>query len=122
MIKETLKKTGVVRGADLERMMFDLNSMSHADGSGAPVDLFLGRIVSTFLPNAGNKFISMRKEVEKRKSLQENWMKKLGRVSSSEFKIGDLVHVQDMKTGMWDFKEELKRWWIMMGVQRLIVS
>ena len=87
MIKETLKKTRVVRGADLERMMFDLSSMSCADGSGAPVDFFLGRNVNTFLPNAGNKFISMRKEVEKRKSLQENWMKKLRRVSSSEFKI-----------------------------------
>ena len=88
--------------------MFDLNSMSCADGSGAPVDLFLGRNVNTFLPNAGNKFISMRRKVEKRKNIQENWMKKLGRVSGSDFKIGDLVCVHDTKTGVRSIKGEIE--------------
>ena len=62
VIKETLKKTGAVSGAKFERVMFDLNAMSRADKSGAPIDLFLARNVNSFLPNAGNKVISMKKE------------------------------------------------------------
>ena len=65
-----MKKTKVVKGAALDRLLFDLNSISRADVSGAPVDLFLGRNVITSLPNAGNKFLSIRREVEKRKNLQ----------------------------------------------------
>ena len=62
VVKETLKKAGVVKGADLYRLMFDLNSMSHANGSGAPIELFLGRNVTTFLPNSGNKFLSVKRD------------------------------------------------------------
>ena len=53
VVKETLKKTKVVKGAALDRALFVLNSMSRADSNGSPVDLFLGRNVNTFLPNAG---------------------------------------------------------------------
>ena len=42
VVKETLKKTKVVKGAALDRVPVDLNSMSIADGSALPVDLFLG--------------------------------------------------------------------------------
>ena len=61
MIKECLKKTGAVSGAKLEKVMFELNSMSRADKTGDPIDLFLGRSVNSLLPNAGNKIISIKK-------------------------------------------------------------
>ena len=81
MIKETMKKTGVVTGVKLEKMMFQLSCMSRADWSGAPFDLFLSRNVNFYLPNAWGKVISLKKEVERRLSLQSKQMKHLGRVS-----------------------------------------
>ena len=34
---------------------------------------------------------------------------KLGRVSSTEFQAGDLVRLQNVKTGEWDVKEEVEQ-------------
>ena len=50
-----MKKAGVTKGVALDKMLFDLNSMSRGDGSGAPVEIFLGRTVNTLLPNSGAK-------------------------------------------------------------------
>ena len=94
-------------GAKLEKKMFELNSMSHADKSGAPVDMFLGRSVNSLLPNAGNKVLKMRKEVERRKESQSRWMRRLGRTTASDFKRGDKVRVQNSRTGEWDLKGEV---------------
>ena len=76
MIKECLKKSGAVSGAKLEKIMFELNSMSRQDKTGAPIDLFLGRSVNSLLPYAGNKIISIKREVEQRKLHKERWMRK----------------------------------------------
>ena len=108
VLKETMKKSGVTKGAALEKLVFDLNSMNRGDGSGTPVDIFLGRQVNTSLPNAGSKFINMKKEVEKRKKMQGRWMDRLGRCSSTDFKEGDLVRVQDPKSGVWNIKGEIQ--------------
>ena len=62
VVKVTLKKAGVVKGAELDRLMFDLNSMLCGDGSGAPIELLLGRNFNTFLPNSGNKFLSVKRD------------------------------------------------------------
>ena len=84
--------------------MFELNSMSRQDKTGAPVDLFLGRSVNSLLPNAGNKIVSIKKEVEKRKVQQGKWMRWFGRTSSSDFKKGDKVRLQNTRSGEWDLK------------------
>ena len=84
--------------------MFELNCMSRQDKTGAPVDLFLGRSVNSLLPNAGNKIISIKKDVEKRKLQQERWMRKLGKTSSTDFQPGDKVRIQNTKSGEWDLK------------------
>ena len=106
-MKECLKKVGPVTGHKLEKVMFDLNSMSRSDKSGSPLDLFLGRSVNTMLPNAGNKVVNMRREVEKRKEQQGRWMRRLGRVSRTDFKVGDKVRVQDVRSGEWGLKGEV---------------
>ena len=108
VLKETLKKSGVTKGAALEKIVFDLNSMSRGDGSGAPIEIFLGRQVNSSLPNAGSKFIQMKKEVEKRKKMQSRWMDRLGRCSNTDFKEGDQIRAQDPKTGVWNLKGEIK--------------
>ena len=88
-----MKKAGVTKGVALEKLIFDLNSMSRGDGSGTPVEIFLGRPVNTFLPNLGAKYINMKSDVEKRKKMQVKWMDRLGRVSTTDYKKGDLVRV-----------------------------
>ena len=107
VVKETLKKAGVVKVTELDRLMFDLNSMSRADGSGAPIELFLGRNVNTFLPHSENKFLSVRRDVERRRKMQVKWMDILGHTSDSDFKKGDWFRVQDQRTGVWSVKGEV---------------
>ena len=67
VIKQMLKKTGLVKGKELDKLMFGLNSMSRESGAGVPVDHFLGRHVKSLLSNVGNKMISLRRELEKSK-------------------------------------------------------
>ena len=67
VVKNMLKKEGAVKGDKLERLMFTLNAMSRESGAGSPLDHFLGRNVKSHLPNASQKVISFRKEIEKRK-------------------------------------------------------
>ena len=78
--------------------------MSRESGSGAPIDHFLGRNVKSFLPNAGNKVLSLRQEIEKRKQEQNRWMKRLGRGACVAYEKGDAVRVQDQKSGQWSVK------------------
>ena len=99
-----LKKMGAKKGKELKKLMFGLNSMSRESGSGSPVDHFLGRNVKSLLPNAGNKMISLRREIEKRKQEQSRWMKRLGRGSCIAYNKGDQVRVQNQQTGQWSVK------------------
>ena len=69
VVKETMEKTGVSRGVDLDCLMFDLNSMARGGGSGTPIELFLGRTVNTSLPTHGNKYLSIKRDMEERKKM-----------------------------------------------------
>ena len=40
--------------------------------------------------------------------MQVKWMDQLGRVSSTDYKKGDLVRVQDPKSGVWNIKGEIE--------------
>ena len=97
VVKQTMKKAGVVKGAELDRLMFDLNCMSCGDGSGASIELFLGRNVNTFLHNSGNKFLSVKSgwtdwdAPHTRTSRRETW---------SEFKIRGLRCVMFKMEGL----------------------
>ena len=88
----------------MEKLMFGLNAMSRESGAGAPIDHFLGRNVRSQFPNAANKMISFRQEMERRKAEQEKWMKKLGRGSCTAYQVGDKVRVQNQLTGQWSIK------------------
>ena len=71
------------------------------------MEIFLGRTVNTLLPNSGAKYLNMKRDVEGRKKMQVRWMDKLGRTSITDYKKGDLVRVQDQKTGVWNIKGEI---------------
>ena len=104
VVKNMLKKTGAVKGEKLDKLMFNLNSMSRESGAGSPLDHFLGRSVRSLLPNSSLKVISFRKEIERRKLEQQRWMKRIGRGSSTAFQVGDKVRVQNALTGKWSVK------------------
>ena len=78
--------------------------MGSLAGSGAPLDHFLGRNVKTLLPNAGNKVLSLRRELERRKQEQGCWMRRLGRGACVAYEKGDAVRVQDQQSGQWSVK------------------
>ena len=71
VIKQMLKKTGPLKGGELEKLMFGLNAMSRESWAGAPVDHFLGRNDWSQFPNVGNKMLCFRREMERRKAEQE---------------------------------------------------
>ena len=104
VIKQMLKKTGPVKGRELEKLMFSLNAMSRESGAGAPLDHFLQRNVRSQLPNAANKMISFRKEIERRKAEQEKWIRKPRRGSCTAYQVGYQVWVQNQHTGQWSIK------------------
>ena len=99
-----MNKCGAKKGKELEKLLFQLNAMSRDSGAGAPVDHFLGRNVKTLLPNAGNKVLSFRRELERRKQEQGRWMRRLGRGGSEAYEMGDAVRVQDTQSGQWSLK------------------
>ena len=84
--------------------MLSLNAMSRESGVAAPLDHFLQRYVRSQLPNAANKMISFRREMEKRKAEQEKWITKLGWGSCTAYQVGDQVRVQNQHTGQWSIK------------------
>ena len=94
-----IKKTGPVKGRELDKLMFSLNAMSIESGAGAHLDHFLQCNVRSQLPNASNKMIGFGKEMERRKAEQEKRMQKLGWGSCTAYQVGDQVRVQNQHTG-----------------------
>ena len=66
-----LKKKGAKKGRELEKLVFQLNSMLRESRAGAPADHFLGRNVKLLLHNSGSKVLSLRREIEKRRQEQK---------------------------------------------------
>ena len=69
-MKEVMRKAGVSKGVELDRIMFDLNSMARGDGTGTQIEIFLGRAVNTTLPNHGGNFLIIMRDIEGRKKVQ----------------------------------------------------
>ena len=55
-LKEMIKKSGAVRGQELDCKIFEFNSMARSDGSVSPIEIFLGRNVNGVLLNQGQIF------------------------------------------------------------------
>ena len=59
-------------------------------------------------PMLGTNFFQLGGTLKKKK-LQVKRMERLGRLSDSNFRPGDLVLVQDTKSGVWSIKSEVEK-------------
>ena len=82
--------------------MFAINQHQAADGSGSPSERFLKRHVRSNLPRIMSKELKHDDIMRIRAEKQLKMAKKQGRRSADEFKEGDSVHIQDMRSGRWN--------------------
>ena len=82
--------------------MFKLNSNINLGGSA--LQRFFGRDVGTYQPTLMRKKLDHAALIQKRSDHQMKVAKKLGRRSVDEFKIGDLVVAQNMRTSKWTIR------------------
>ena len=84
-----------------------INNHVQSDGSGTAAQRFFRRGVRTLLPNSIVREVDHRALIKKRHEKQMKIAQEKGRSSKDVFKIGDLVTVQDHKSGKWCHKGKI---------------
>ena len=108
-IKGLLEKIGrrsVLSQDDLNRLVFKLNSNMTA-GQGSALQRFFGRNVGTYQPEFMRKQLDHAALIAKIYEVQMKVAEKLGRRSTDEFKLGDQVLAQNMKTLKWTIRGQV---------------
>ena len=94
---ERIGRKSVLSQDDLNRLVFKLNSNMTA-GQGSALQRFFGRNVGTYQMEFIRRKLDHAKLIAKRSEVQKKVAEKLGRRSTDEFKLGDQVLAQNMKT------------------------
>ena len=84
--------------------MRDLNAMHRINDSGAPDEMLKGHAINTNLPNQGGPSLNLKRERELHKRAQQRWMRKLRRISTGSFNVGDPIRLQNICTKKWYIK------------------
>ena len=82
---------------ELNRLVFKLNSHV-TSGQGSALQRFFGRNVGTYQMELVKRKIDHAKLIAKRSEVQQKVADRLGRRSKDDFKLGDKVLAQNMKT------------------------
>ena len=107
-IKDVLKRVGKKpTSKELREWTFMINNHVQNDGSGTAAQRFFRRGVRTLLPNSIIREVDHRALIKKRHEKQMKIATQKGRSSKDAFKIGDLVSVQDNKSGKWCHKGKI---------------
>ena len=105
-IKGLLEKIGrrsILSQDDLNKIVFKLNS-NITSNQGSALQRFFGRDVGTYQPTLMRKKLDHAALIARRSEFQMKVAKKLGRRSVDEFKVGDLVVAQNMRTSKWTIR------------------
>ena len=103
-IKDILKKEGrTVTKAHLAEVCFSVNCHQE-EGSGSRAERFFRRSPRSLLPNSIKRELKHRDLIKHRHEKQLRLAKAKGRESKDEFKMGDLVRVQDHVDKNWKKK------------------
>ena len=108
-IKGLLEKIGkkeILTQDYLNKLVFKLNS--NVNQGGSALQKFFGRDVGTYQPSLRKKEIDQATLRQKKIDHQLKVAEKLGRRSADEFKEGDAVVAQNIKTGLWNIRGTLK--------------
>ena len=89
-------------------LVFKLNSNVTRD-QGSVLMRFFGRDVGTYLPTLVRKRFDRAAFIQKRSEHQLKVAKKLGRRSVDQFKTGDMVVAQNIRTGKWTIRGKVSK-------------
>ena len=103
---EKMGRKGVLNQDELNKMVFKLNSHV-TSGQGSALERFFGRNVGTYQIELVKRRIDHAMLIAKREEAQKKTAEKLGRRSKDEFKVGDKVLCQDMRSLKWVIKGEI---------------
>ena len=103
---EKIGKKNIISQDELNKLVFKLNS--NVNQGGSALQKFFGRDVGTYQPSLMRKKINHAALMQKKMDHQLEVAKKLGRRSADEFKEGDAVVAQNIKTGLWNIRGTLK--------------
>ena len=103
---ERIGRKGVIIQDDLNCLVLKLNSNMTA-GQGSALQRFFGRNVGTYQMEFIRRKLDHAKLIAKRSEVQKKVAEKLGRRSTDEFKLGDQVLAQNMKTLKWTIRGEV---------------
>ena len=100
-VKQLIKKGG---HRDLDLLMRILNSKARPRNRGTPLTLMLGRACNGYLPNQINEDLKLLENFCVRQQEADEYAKARGRTSRYDWKVGDQVYRQDIKTKKWDIR------------------
>ena len=103
---ERMGRKGVLSQDELNRLVFKLNSHV-TSGQGSALQRFVGRNVGTYQMELVKRKIDHAKLIAKRSEVQQKVADRLGRRSKDDFKLGDKVLAQNMKTMKWTIRGEV---------------
>ena len=103
---ERMGRKGVISQDELNRLVFKLNSHV-TSGQGSALQRFFGRNVGTYQMELVKRKIDHAKLIAKRSVVQQKVADRLGRRSKDDFKLGDNVLAQNMKTMKWTIRGEV---------------
>ena len=103
---EKMWRKKVLNQDELNGWVFKLNSLV-TSGQGSALQRFFGRNVGTYQMELFKKKIDHAKLIAKRSEMQQKTAEKLGRRSKDQFKVGDKVLCQNMKTMKWTIRGEV---------------
>ena len=101
-LKELLNKCGPLTQLQLREMIFCSNSREQEGGQGSPMGRFLGHGIRTGLPNSVDRNMDWNHLMDIRAAAHQKRVDKPGKTTKDEFKIGENVWVQNVRTRKWD--------------------
>ena len=103
---EKIGKKNIISQDELNKLVFKLNSNVSLDGSA--LQRFFARDVGTYQPTLMRRKLNHAALMQKKMDHQLGVAKKLGRRSVDDFKEGDAVVAQNIRTGLWNIRGTLK--------------
>merc|ERR1711954_57020 len=103
-VKQLMKKGG---HRDPDLLMRILNPTARPRHQGTPLNLMLGRASNGYLPNQINEDLKLLENYRVRQKETDAYARARGRTSRYDYKVGDQVYIQDIRTKKWDISGKI---------------
>ena len=103
-VKQLMKKGG---HRDLDLLMRILNSTARPRNRGTPLNMMLGRACNGYLPNQINEDLKLLQNYRVCMKEADMYTKARGRTSRYNYKVGNRVLVQNIRSKLWDIRGKI---------------